>query len=214
MSADSSAGHTNTSTATIYLIRHGEKPPKIPPPHGLTAAGEHDDDHSLTIRGWQRAGALMTLFAPVDQQFRAGFAHPDRLVAPKYTDAPAVDERTHQTIDVIRQQTGYTVEMPCKVAEKDDKLKAVGRTLATYTGVTLVCWEHDDLQPIAQGVAPNADIPPWDGDRFDMVWVFTSDTGPDGFDFTQIPQLLLPGDISDPIVRKKKEEGALQTSSA
>ena len=68
--------------------------------------------------------------------------------------------------------------------------------------------ELHDLQPIAQGIAPNADIPPWDGDRFDMVWVFTSDTGPDGFNFTQIPQLLLPGDISDPIVRKKKAEGA------
>src|SRR5262245_10870449 len=128
------------------MIRHGEKPPSTPPPHGLTPEGNQDDKHSLTIRGWQRAGALMTLFAPVNGQFRQGFARPDRLVAPEYTDpnTPAKDERTHETIDVIRQATGLTLITPCPVAEKRDKLKKVGHSLTTYTGVTLVCWEHHD----------------------------------------------------------------------
>ena len=60
------------------------------------------------------------------------------------------------------------------------------------------------------GIAPHADIPPWDGKRFDMVWVFTSDTGPSGFKFTQIAQLLLPGDRKHPI---EKDDDALQPSS-
>jgi hypothetical protein len=218
MCADSSAGDTNTSTATIYLIRHGEKPPTNPPPHGVKPVGDHDP-HSLTTAGWQRSGALMTLFAPLDKRFRQGFARPDRLVAPLYTDptTPPENERTHLTIDAIRQATGYTVETPCKVGDEDIKGKnglTLGQTLATDTGVTLLCWEHHGLQPIALGIAPHADVPPWDGKRFDMVWAFTSDTGPNGFTFDQIPQLLLPNDSANPIVGKKKEEADPQPNSA
>jgi hypothetical protein len=201
MSTDISAGHKHDTSTTIYLIRHGEKPAATPPPNGVTADGEIDP-HSLSTRGWQRAGALMTLFAPLDNQFRAGFMSPVRVVAPKYTDptAPAGNERTHQTIHSIKHQLGLSVETPCKVGEETSS--KLGQYLAAKGGVTLVCWEHDGLQPIGKGIAPDADIPPWDGTRFDVVWVFASDTGPGGFAFTQIPQLLLPLDSPDPIKSK------------
>jgi hypothetical protein len=209
MSTDSSAGHHGTSTATIFLIRHGEKPPLTPPPNGVTSSGDVDP-HSLSTIGWQRAGALMTLFAPLDSQFRVGFMNPMRVVVPQYTDpiTPADNERTHQTIHPIRTQLGLSVETPCKVGE--EKTSGLGHHLAGKTGVTLVCWEHHGLQLIAEGIAPHAEIPPWDGKRFDMVWVFTSDTGPSGFKFKQIPQLLLPADSPHPI---EKQKDALQPSS-
>ena len=45
----------------IMLIRHGEKPPPLGPPKGIKEDGR-EDDHSLIVRGWQRAGALTTYF--------------------------------------------------------------------------------------------------------------------------------------------------------
>ena len=50
------------SPDTIVLIRHGEKPGQDGPPHGVNRHGEHDD-HSLSVRGWTRAGALAAMFA-------------------------------------------------------------------------------------------------------------------------------------------------------
>jgi hypothetical protein len=38
----------------------------------------------------------------------------------------------------------------------------------------------------------------WPGERFDMVYVFTAD-GPGSYAFSQVPQLVLPGDDSAPI---------------
>ena len=42
--------------AKIMVIRHAEKPSDSPPPHGVTAEGEREDE-SLIVRGWQRAGS-------------------------------------------------------------------------------------------------------------------------------------------------------------
>jgi hypothetical protein len=48
--------------ANIMLMRHGEKPvAQGVAPFGVTADGVHCV-HSLTPRGWQRAGALIALF--------------------------------------------------------------------------------------------------------------------------------------------------------
>ncbi|MEY4015909.1 MAG: hypothetical protein RIS46_905, partial [Actinomycetota bacterium] len=44
------------------FIRHGEKPGEHGPPHGINHDGEHDP-HSLSLRGWTRAGALAGLLA-------------------------------------------------------------------------------------------------------------------------------------------------------
>ena len=44
------------------FIRHGEKPGENGPPHGINHDGEHDP-HSLSVRGWTRAGALAGLLA-------------------------------------------------------------------------------------------------------------------------------------------------------
>ncbi len=49
------------STLTIYIIRHGEKPGEDWSGPGLTNKGEQDNE-SLVVRGWQRAGAWAALF--------------------------------------------------------------------------------------------------------------------------------------------------------
>jgi len=41
----------------IMVIRHAEKPTSHPPPYGITLEGVREKE-SMTVRGWQRAGAL------------------------------------------------------------------------------------------------------------------------------------------------------------
>lgn len=50
----------------IMLIRHAEKPNGGT--HGVDPSGERDDE-DLTVRGWQRAGALARLFLPASGTF-------------------------------------------------------------------------------------------------------------------------------------------------
>src|SRR5215211_6707860 len=67
----------------IMLIRHAEKPLSDPPPYGVTSDGEREKE-SLTIRGWQRAGALTTLFAPANTFQDPSLARPQFLYASKF----------------------------------------------------------------------------------------------------------------------------------
>jgi hypothetical protein len=46
---------------TILIIRHAEKPAEIWPGPGLSPEGK-EDEKSLVIRGWERAGAWGALF--------------------------------------------------------------------------------------------------------------------------------------------------------
>jgi hypothetical protein len=174
---------------TIFLIRHGEKGVH-PPPHGVTLEGQHDR-HSLTPRGWQRAGALALLFAPQVGSLRPGILTPDELFAPDYSKEPE-DKRTYQTIEPLGELIGQTTQQPYAVGEEED----LGALLSTSTsGVTLVCWEHNHLPAIVQAITPSkGELPTgWPDDRFDMIWAMTR--GTDGvFEWSQAAQLLLDGD--------------------
>jgi hypothetical protein len=65
----------------------------------------------------------------------------------------------------------------------------------------LICWEHKAIPGIASQILGNEVIAPrkWPGKRFDMVWVFDLHPATGTYAFTQVPQLLLPGDSPDPI---------------
>jgi hypothetical protein len=49
---------------TIMILRHREKPPATTGPHGTDANG-NPSNGSLTVQGWQRAGALAQLLDPL-----------------------------------------------------------------------------------------------------------------------------------------------------
>src|SRR5262245_16855969 len=69
------------SVRTIFIIRHGEKPEQ------KDGYGVDDECNlkktSLLPRGWQRAGALVRLFAPLGDP-RPGLTTPKQLIAPDY----------------------------------------------------------------------------------------------------------------------------------
>jgi broad specificity phosphatase PhoE len=57
------------TASKIMVIRHAEKPDDAGTVFGVTIEG-HQNPEELTVRGWQRAGALATFFAPPGGHFR------------------------------------------------------------------------------------------------------------------------------------------------
>jgi len=183
-----SEGHADV----IMVIRHGEKP---------TARGEtgYEADGTpkpgaLTIRGWQRAGALATLFDPPEGELRPGLRRPDRIYATK-AEPTGHHLREQETVAPLAAKLRLHVHCHHPV----DALAHLASELAPLPGATLVCWEHKAIPSIVHGLGVVHPTPPsvWPGERFDVVWVFTR--AGEGWSFTQVPQLLLAGDIATPI---------------
>ena len=184
----------------IQIIRHAEKPPTSPPPNGIDIDG-NQNDQSLIPQGWQRAGAIASLFAPFDGVPRAGRATPGTLFSPGYGTPPkTVVHRTYQTILPVSLWLGVPIDN--SYAEGDEA--SLGAALAAvHAGITLVCWEHTAIAEIADAIVPitnAADIPQsWPSDRFDVVYTFTWDETMAKYTFGQVPQMLLSGDVDAPI---------------
>lgn len=192
-----------TSARTIFITRHGEKPadpPAPPPPYGVDLQG-NQDAHSLLARGWQRAGGLAALFAPFGGGLRAGLLTPGQLISPNYgSPTTTAEHRTYQTIYPLSQLIGVTIENPYAEGSEAE----LGQTVAAASsGVTLICWEHQAIPAIANSILPIAAgtvIPQsWPGARFDVVWSFTFNIASEVYEFGQIRQMLLYGDIDTPI---------------
>jgi hypothetical protein len=177
------------SARRIMLIRHAEKPAPSGPPFGITAAGLRDS-RSLIVDGWERAGALVELFDPLDGKLRRpGLVKPSRLFAsdPGRTGS----RRPLETITPLSQR----MRMPVHTPVKDKDTAAIAQILSATPGSPLAAWPHQHIPAIAQSLGNVTPTPPakWDPRRFDLVWVFTR-RADGGWDFKQVPQLLLAGD--------------------
>ncbi|GAB3960749.1 hypothetical protein GCM10029978_010960 [Actinoallomurus acanthiterrae] len=185
-------GESAVGADTVMIIRHGEKPPSKGAPFGVTEDGQQNDG-SLTVRGWQRAGALVDLFAPQKGSLRAGLVRPATI----YAAQPNGDKglRHSETITPLAARLGL---QPKLSYGKGDEA-ALGKKLASAHGNVLVCWEHSAIPDIVAAMGAVHPKPPakWAGKRFDVVWVFTRDGK--GWRFSQVPQLVLPGDVNSPI---------------
>ena len=63
-------------------------------------------------------------------------------------------------------------------------------------GVVLISWEHKEILEIVNLVLESTKLSPqeWPGSRFDVVWILEKQQRGKAWKFTQVPQLLLPGD--------------------
>ncbi len=198
----------------IYIIRHGEKPadppaqaPGQPPPTPTAPFGVNDqgiqDAHSLLPTGWRRSGALAVLFDPATGPLQAGLLEPTVLLSPSYGDpSKTTAHRTYQTIQGLSDRLG--VPIVSDFAEGQEPQLA-GSVVSSYSGVVLICWEHDHIPSLASSLpaVQRTAIPQqWPGDRFDVIWVFTlvQGTAPAQYTFGQIPQQLLLGDTDTVIL--------------
>jgi hypothetical protein len=174
----------------IMLIRHAERPSADKSIRGVTEAGFKNKEE-LTVRGWQRAGALVRYFAPLDNRFvHTALARPDLLFACKAgPEAPSL--RPQHTL--LPLADFLQVEFNCDYFEGEEE--ALVRTvLSAQAGTALIAWKHNNMHVIANMILGNKTSAPqcWPFDRFDLVWIFDRCGG--RRTFAQIPQLLLAGD--------------------
>lgn len=180
----------------IMLIRHAEKPAENPPPHGVDPDGDHESE-SLTVRGWQRAGALAVLMAP-----SAGPLQNSALETPRFVFASKLDkdngsDRPQQTVTPLVDKLGKAVRVNFElgIGEESD---LAARAMAC-DGPVLISWAHGEIPDIVKGLSLSkktaATVPEeWPDERFDLVWVFDLDPTSHEYRFSQQPQLVLSGD--------------------
>jgi hypothetical protein len=181
----------------VMIIRHGEKPEGSGKPYGITDAGERDEE-SLTVRGWTRAGALAELFDPRGADGgavapRAGLSRPATIFASDPHSHGS--KRPEQTVTPLAQALGVQVDVRFAKGQEADLVAA----LAGARGPVLIGWQHESIGAIIEHLGAVTPTPPqdWPGGRFDMVYVFTRNG--DGWNFAQVPQVLLAGDSTKPI---------------
>jgi hypothetical protein len=180
----------------IMLIRHAEKPGEPPPPFGVDETGQPDQE-ALAVRGWQRAGALTCLFA----EWTAASHHPG-LATPRTIYASAAGQhsrslRPQHTVKPVAAVLGIIVDT--QFAEGNEP--ELARAAQQAPGPVLIAWHHEAIPALANAILGGDTMCPqhWPKERFDVVWVFDRAPGQVGWQFSQVPQMLLAGDSPNPI---------------
>ena len=176
--------------AKVMLIRHAEKPSEDGRIRGVNKDGSPDPD-DLSVRGWQRAGALVRFFAPQNRSFtNLALATPDVIFACA-PNGHANSERSKHTVQALAESLNKSVDLRF---EKGDSSE-LARAAAAIPGIVLIAWEHNTIPEIAADIAGNVSTCPkkWADSRFDLVWVLDRQTNA-GWKFVEVPQMVLPGD--------------------
>ncbi len=180
----------------IILLRHAEKPAKDDVPYGVTHKGERNKE-SLTVRGWQRAGALTNLFVPANGRFQHhSLAKPRFLYASKPLQRKG-SRRPMETLAPLSEKLGIKVNSNFQRGDFESMIEEV----FSREGVAVICWQREyipDITSLILGKKNNAPAE-WPEDCFDMIWVFDLQRSSGKYRFTQVPQKLLGGDSKTPI---------------
>jgi hypothetical protein len=198
-----------SGATTIMVIRHAEKPDSYNGAAygGVSATGSADPKSLVTI-GWERAGALVTLFAPpwgpkTPMLLQPGFIYAADPSEPADHTSKTPSQRPYETITTVAAQLGLA---PNTKHKKNDYVEMVAHALAK-AGVVLICWQHEDIPLIGASILDQTgtteiSIPTtWpvgpSGARYDLVWVFSRPSGSGPITgFSQVAQMLLPGDAA------------------
>jgi len=178
----------------IMLVRHAEKPAKDFAPYGVTRKGERNKE-ALQVRGWQRAGALIGLFAP-PSGINPSLARPQFLYASKPLRRRG-SRRPFQTLIPLAEKLEIGINTNFPRFEFEKMLEEV----YSCKGAVLICWQREYLPAIALRILDDRKIAPayWPEGCYGMVWVFDLDRSSGQYRFKQIPQKLLAGDATTPI---------------
>jgi hypothetical protein len=176
----------------IMLIRHAEKPHARHA--GVDDAGE-DDEQSLCVTGWCRAGALVPYFSSL-----ADGTHPKVVCRPHHIYAARAtamhrSTRPRDTVLPLAGALGLSVD---ERWSDEDSVERFAETLRNFEVPVLVCWRHDYLPALARAILHVDELPDaWPSERFDLTWSIRRDG--ERWSFQQVPQQLLAGDRPDVI---------------
>ncbi|PYH99263.1 phosphoglycerate mutase family protein [Aspergillus ellipticus CBS 707.79] len=135
------------SHPTVYLIRHGEKPP-------------NPEDSGLNADGFKRAECLRDVFgatSPYD------IAH---VMAPKINSL-GQHRRSYETVLPVATDLDLPVDTSCK----RNRVECVAKRIREFKGPgnILISWRHGKMREIALALGYE-DPPDYPEERFDLVW--------------------------------------------
>ncbi|AZO32395.1 hypothetical protein [Mesorhizobium sp. M1B.F.Ca.ET.045.04.1.1] len=174
----------------IMIIRHAEKPLPDRPELGVDELGQQDDK-SLTVRGWQRAGALACFFCNPPPPLQI----PKAIVASapiKKDGSGSRSLRPTQTITSLAQR--LKIEPDTRYSKGQEKV--AGPAIGQNQAPTLVCWQHESIPDLAAEITQSTEIAPtsWDDDDYDSIWILRFSADEQRWSFSRELQRLLPGD--------------------
>ena len=176
----------------IMIIRHAEKHQ-----HGSDGRGVTEDGrpagHELTVRGWQRAAALIHFFAPIGAVHNGAPIQPPRSIFASNATKQSPSLRAMHTVGPL----AATLGIPVNHDYAEDQEAALAAAVSGAPSPVLIAWHHAHIARLARAIAgPHLACPGyWPDDRFDLVWIL--DRHGDGWSFCQVAQRLLPDDGPD-----------------
>lgn len=177
---------------TVMLIRHGEKPGKDAASRGVNRHGE-PDKHSLSVRGWTRAGALAAVLPRLPVSGSSALARPDRIFATRPTHSYK-STRERDTATPTARRLGIVIDDDWTHGRESD----LARHVLSDDGTALIVWHHSLLPTLVRHfplVNPDSVPQQWPEDRFDVYWILTRQQGEvPAYAFSEEPQSLLDGD--------------------
>ncbi len=177
----------------IMLIRHAEKPEGKDA--GVSTDGKQNNEE-LIVRGWQRSGGLVRLFAPRDGKFVDPYLAQPTIIFASGVGKHSESLRPQHTVLELATVLGLPLQTQYLKGDEADLAKAA----VNATSPVLIAWEHEAIPDIVNTIVGNKTTCPqkWHGSRFDLVWVLDAKRS-GGWSFSQVPQLLLSGDSNKPI---------------
>jgi len=151
---NSTSEAVSSDSATVYLIRHGEK----------------DSKGCESSTGLKRAANMYDVF-------KSKFSLPSYVFAYKYSGSEC--QRCKQTVDPIAKKLGVSVDFDhgahnCKREWGSCTKFTSAIKKETSKGPVLVASEHGHIQYLAHDLGvPKDDIPYWKGSDYDSVYVVT-----------------------------------------
>jgi hypothetical protein len=179
----------------IMIIRHAERPSDDNTISGISSSGTSDPEE-LTVRGWQRSGALVRLFSPVGAFVDSRLATPQTIFASAVAKHSKSLRPQHTVLELATLLNCPFIRDYSKGSESH----LADAAIATH-GPVLIAWEHEGIPDIANRIVGDSTTCPqhWSGSRFDLVWVFDRPSPTGKWTFAQVPQMLLSGDSEKPI---------------
>lgn len=124
---------TAAAQATVYLIRHGEKP---------------DSGNGLSSQGEQRAQCLRSVFG-ADSDYDIWY------IMAEQPQSDGSQQRPYDTVEPLSEDLGITIDTSCQRDDQD----CVANVVNNYDGPgnILICWEHDQLNNIVKAINSDND---------------------------------------------------------
>jgi hypothetical protein len=175
----------------IMIIRHAEKPLNGRADRSVCINGFHAK-HELTVRGWQRAAALVRFFTTASDEHPVS---PPRSIFAAAATAVSPSLRSQRTVEPLSAALGVAINLDH--AEHEEASLAAA-ALAAEPPV-LIAWHHHSIPDLVRMIAGDAlPCPPaWPDDRYDLLWTLDRAGPAAGWTFRQAPQRLFGHDRPD-----------------